>query len=126
MNDRPSPEEPLYVQAARTAALGVAIVRVLLSCATRAPTRPLTVFVARSLQLAPIVTLLDIPALTQRWYTNEAGVPQADPVASIALSAVSLAFCFIGNILMMIKFSSYSPALEKVSWLVPQGFPAVP
>ncbi|BEJ16499.1 hypothetical protein CspHIS471_0511040 [Cutaneotrichosporon sp. HIS471] len=55
--------------------------------------------------LAPLSTLLDIPALTQHWfYINDFGVQ--DPPACVALSAVGLAFNVVGNILLVLRFSS--------------------
>lgn len=37
--------------------------------------------------LAPISTLLDVPALTQRWY-NQYGKPVPDPTVSVSPPAV--------------------------------------
>lgn len=70
--------------------------------------------------LAPLATLMDIPALTvrplctswrrkadkqQRWYTKS-GIQQDDPGVSLALSGVGLALNVIANILLIMRFSS--------------------
>ncbi|RXK36226.1 hypothetical protein M231_06496 [Tremella mesenterica] len=55
--------------------------------------------------LAPLSTLLDIPALTQHWYTLN-GVAQPDPTASLALSAVGLALNVFANAFLILRFSS--------------------
>lgn len=49
--------------------------------------------------LAPASTLFDIPALTQQWFP-----PEDSPPASLALSAVGLAFDVIGNVLLLLNF----------------------
>nr|ODN94990.1 hypothetical protein L204_04335 [Cryptococcus depauperatus CBS 7855] len=61
-----------------------------------------------SATLAPLSTLMDIPALTQRWYSKY-GVTQPDPTASLVLSAVGLALNVIANILLVVRFSSKKP-----------------
>ncbi|OXC65870.1 potassium channel protein [Cryptococcus neoformans] len=61
-----------------------------------------------SATLAPFSTLMDIPALSQRWYSNN-GVTQPDPKASLILSAVGLALNVVANILLVIRFSSKAP-----------------
>nr|KIR85426.1 potassium channel protein [Cryptococcus tetragattii IND107] len=58
--------------------------------------------------LAPFSTLMDIPALSQKWYSQN-GVTQPDPKASLALSGVSLALNVIANILLVMRFSSKGP-----------------
>jgi hypothetical protein len=42
--------------------------------------------------IAPVITLLDIPALSMRWYRlgTRDGPPLDDPVASVAMSVISL------------------------------------
>ncbi|KIM79102.1 hypothetical protein PILCRDRAFT_567574 [Piloderma croceum F 1598] len=55
--------------------------------------------------IAPITSLLDIPALTQRWYARY-GVPQPDFTASIVLSAVGLVFNLLANALLVLRFSA--------------------
>ncbi|CDZ97209.1 Tandem pore domain K channel [Phaffia rhodozyma] len=66
--------------------------------------------------IAPVITLLDIPALSQRWYFFQ-GVPAKDPPASIGMSVVSLVFCALGNILLVIRFSANQKKLER--WIIP-------
>ncbi|WRT67322.1 uncharacterized protein IL334_004292 [Kwoniella shivajii] len=58
--------------------------------------------------LAPLATLLDIPALTQHWYAQN-GTPQPDPEACLILSAIGLALNILANILLIVRFSSKSP-----------------
>ncbi|ODN83387.1 hypothetical protein L202_01531 [Cryptococcus amylolentus CBS 6039] len=65
-----------------------------------------------SATLAPMSTLMDIPALGQRWYSNY-GITQSDPPASLVLSAVGLALNVIANILLVIRFSSKKPFWVK-------------
>ncbi|GAA95008.1 uncharacterized protein L969DRAFT_51947 [Mixia osmundae IAM 14324] len=73
--------------------------------------------------LAPLSTLMDIPALSERWYTFN-GVALPDPTASLALSAVGLAFNLIANVLLMIRFSAQSSwwrlatRLSLLGWLM--------
>ncbi|GFZ48419.1 hypothetical protein JCM24511_06167 [Saitozyma sp. JCM 24511] len=55
--------------------------------------------------LAPLSTLLDIPALTEPWFTLN-GVPVRDFRASLVLSAVGLALNILANALLVIRFSS--------------------
>ncbi|KAF7971393.1 hypothetical protein HWV62_21228 [Athelia sp. TMB] len=55
--------------------------------------------------IAPITSLLDIPALTQNWYTKN-NVPQKDFTASLVLSAVGLAFNLTANALLVARFSA--------------------
>jgi potassium channel subfamily K len=57
--------------------------------------------------LAPLSTLLDIPALTQRWYALN-GVLQEDPKVSIALSAIGLALNVLANSLLLYRFTAHS------------------
>ncbi|KAH7337786.1 hypothetical protein B0J17DRAFT_664258 [Rhizoctonia solani] len=54
--------------------------------------------------IAPLAVLLDIPALTEKWYTRN-GEPQSDPRASLILSGLSLGFSLIANALLVIRFS---------------------
>ncbi|EIN05813.1 voltage-gated potassium channel [Punctularia strigosozonata HHB-11173 SS5] len=54
--------------------------------------------------LAPLSVLLDIPALSERWYRRD-GKTIADPPASLTLSAVGLAFNVIANALLIVRFS---------------------
>ncbi|EAL22856.1 hypothetical protein CNBB0770 [Cryptococcus deneoformans B-3501A] len=61
-----------------------------------------------SATLAPFSTLMDIPALSQRWYSDN-GIIQPDPKASLVLSAVGLALNVVANILLVIRFSSKAP-----------------
>ncbi|WVQ71866.1 hypothetical protein IAR50_001408 [Cryptococcus sp. DSM 104548] len=61
-----------------------------------------------SATLAPMSTLMDIPALGQRWYSKY-GITQSDPTASLVLSAVGLALNVIANILLVVRFSSKKP-----------------
>lgn len=42
--------------------------------------------------LAPISTLLDVPALTQRWY-NQYGKPVPDPTVSVSLLMMGRRYC---------------------------------
>ena len=54
--------------------------------------------------IAPITTLLDIPALSQRWYT-ENGIAQPDYTASLVLSGLGLALNVAANLLLLVRFS---------------------
>lgn len=54
--------------------------------------------------IAPLAVLLDIPALTEKWYTRN-GEAQPDPRASLILSGLSLGFSIIANALLVIRFS---------------------
>ncbi|CUA74245.1 Outward-rectifier potassium channel TOK1 [Rhizoctonia solani] len=54
--------------------------------------------------IAPLAVLLDIPALTEKWYTRN-GEPQPDPRASLILSGLSLGFSLIANALLVVRFS---------------------
>jgi potassium channel subfamily K len=65
--------------------------------------------------IAPASTLYDIPALTQHWYSLD-GVSQADPQASLILSAVGLATSIIANALLVLRFTVHLP---RVSLNVP-------
>ncbi|CAE6476460.1 unnamed protein product [Rhizoctonia solani] len=62
--------------------------------------------------IAPLAVLLDIPALTEKWYTRN-GEPQPDPRASLILSGLSLGFSLIANALLVIRFS-----LQGRGWTV--------
>ena len=57
--------------------------------------------------LAPLSTLLDIPALTQRWYALN-GELQEDPTVSIVLSAIGLALNVLANALLLYRFTAHS------------------
>lgn len=57
--------------------------------------------------IAPLSTLLDIPALTQHWYDRN-GVAQPDFTVSLVLSAIGLALNVVANVLLVIRFSSHS------------------
>jgi potassium channel subfamily K len=101
--------------------------------------------VARTLPLiaaifAPISTLLDIPALTQRWYLLNSGdfhvfrhdacvlilslVPQRDFTASLVLSVIGLTFNVLANALLIIRFSTgerwwrVATYLSTICWIV--------
>ena len=54
--------------------------------------------------IAPLSTLLDIPALTERWFFRY-GQPLRDPTANLTLSAIGLLFNFIANLLLMVRFT---------------------
>ncbi|KII87652.1 hypothetical protein PLICRDRAFT_643132 [Plicaturopsis crispa FD-325 SS-3] len=56
--------------------------------------------------LAPLSTIYDIPALSQRWYVLSDGTQVPDPKASLILSAVGLAFNVGANTLLALRFSS--------------------
>ncbi|WWD16124.1 hypothetical protein CI109_100549 [Kwoniella shandongensis] len=58
--------------------------------------------------LAPLSTLMDIPALSQHWYIRD-GVAQPDFKTSIVLSAIGLALNVIANVLLVVRFSSKAP-----------------
>ncbi|KAG8784636.1 hypothetical protein FRC12_018470 [Ceratobasidium sp. 428] len=62
--------------------------------------------------IAPLAVLLDIPALTEKWYIRD-GEPQPDPRASLILSGFSLGFSLIANILLAVRFS-----LKGSRWMV--------
>ncbi|KAG9125493.1 hypothetical protein FRC07_007378 [Ceratobasidium sp. 392] len=54
--------------------------------------------------IAPLAVLLDIPALTEKWYIRD-GEHQPDPRASLILSGFSLGFSLIANVLLVVRFS---------------------
>lgn len=54
--------------------------------------------------LAPLSTLMDIPALSQNWFLLK-GAPAPDPGASLALSAVSLSMNIVANALLIARFT---------------------
>ncbi|KAJ1300970.1 hypothetical protein OPQ81_003395 [Rhizoctonia solani] len=62
--------------------------------------------------IAPLAVLLDIPALTEKWYTLN-GQPQSDPRPSLILSGLSLGFSLIANALLVIRFS-----LQGKRWMI--------
>ncbi|KAL7423995.1 Potassium channel [Cryptotrichosporon argae] len=73
---------------------------------------------------APFATLMDIPALTQHWYSYN-GVEQKDPTVNLVLSSVELALSFIANALLVVRFSSQTPfwwrtgtRLSLVLWII--------
>ncbi|KAK9897619.1 voltage-gated potassium channel [Cystobasidium minutum MCA 4210] len=73
--------------------------------------------------VAPVSTLYDIPALTQRWYSlNGQGLP--DPTPNLALSALGLAFNAIANGLLVYRFSARrewwkaAMILSTVCWII--------
>ncbi|KAF8752163.1 Voltage-gated potassium channel [Rhizoctonia solani] len=78
--------------------------------------RPLYLFASISpltaAVIAPLAVLLDIPALTEKWYTRN-GQPQPDPRASLILSGLSLSFSLVANALLVIRFS-----LEGRRWMI--------
>lgn len=60
--------------------------------------------------LAPLSTLLDIPAYTEHWFYTTDGTsgelkPLADPHTNLALSLVGLIFNIIANGLLIVRFS---------------------
>ncbi|KAF8594433.1 voltage-gated potassium channel [Ceratobasidium sp. AG-I] len=62
--------------------------------------------------IAPLAVLLDIPALTEKWYTRD-GEPRPDPRASLILSGLSLGFSVIANALLVVRFS-----LRGANWRI--------
>ena len=54
--------------------------------------------------IAPLSTLLDIPALTENWFFRN-DTPLRDPVANLTLSAVGLLFNVLANLLLILRFS---------------------
>jgi Ion channel len=64
--------------------------------------------------IAPISTLLDIPALTQKWYSYQ-GQALEDPYQSLVLSAISLAANIAANALLVLRFSVTANKLWKWS-----------
>ncbi|CAE6475483.1 unnamed protein product [Rhizoctonia solani] len=64
--------------------------------------------------IAPLAVLLDIPALTEKWYTRN-GEPQPDPRASLILSGLSLGFSLIANALLVVRFSLQG---RGSSWII--------
>ncbi|KAM0750985.1 voltage-gated potassium channel [Meredithblackwellia eburnea MCA 4105] len=64
--------------------------------------------------LAPLATLLDIPALTQKWYTLD-GKSAPDPGASLVLSAVGLAMNVCANALLVARFTVRESWWRKVT-----------
>lgn len=54
--------------------------------------------------IAPMSTLLDIPALTEPWFLQQ-GERLPDPRINLALSAVSLVLNFAANALLVLRFS---------------------
>lgn len=73
--------------------------------------------------LAPLSTILDIPALSQHWYSLN-DVPQLDPPACLALSGLGLFLNLLANVLLLFRFSTHTQRytnlatrLSLVSWL---------
>lgn len=75
--------------------------------------------------LAPLSTLLDIPALSvsnrgflssrqQHWYELY-DEPQDDPAACLALSAVGLGLNVLANLLLLLRFSTRSQAYTSIA-----------
>ncbi|TDL28923.1 voltage-gated potassium channel [Rickenella mellea] len=56
--------------------------------------------------IAPLSTLMDIPALTEHWYDYKDGTGRPDPRTNIYLSAIGLAFNVLANGLLIIRFSA--------------------
>lgn len=54
--------------------------------------------------IAPVATLYDIPALSQKWYSYN-GQTLSDPSASLILSSISLALSIIANTLLVVRFT---------------------
>lgn len=78
--------------------------------------------------IAPLSTLLDIPALTEPWFfqqdSNTGNMnPLPDPHANLALSAIGLAFNVAANGLLIIRFSvsdsmwQYATRASLVCWI---------
>ncbi|KAG8712754.1 hypothetical protein FRC11_014283, partial [Ceratobasidium sp. 423] len=73
--------------------------------------------------IAPLAVLLDIPALTEKWYTRN-GQPQSDPRASLILSGLSLGFSLIANALLVVRFSlqgkgwTAATRISVVCWVI--------
>ncbi|ORX33742.1 hypothetical protein BD324DRAFT_653796 [Kockovaella imperatae] len=65
---------------------------------------------------APFSTLMDIPALSERWYYID-GQIQPDYKACIALSALGLGLNLIANVLLLIRFSASKPGWSRYSTL---------
>ncbi|KAF8594432.1 voltage-gated potassium channel [Ceratobasidium sp. AG-I] len=66
--------------------------------------------------IAPLAVLLDIPALTEKWYIRN-GEPQSDPLASLILSGLSLGFSIFANALLVVRFSLRD---ENNGWIATQ------
>lgn len=85
-----------YVQVAQGVPLIAALVAPLVSTDRQAEPKPLASPPSPSSTSSPVrflsrqICLLDIPALSQRWFNTPEGGPQPDPVGSIVLSAFSL------------------------------------
>ncbi|WOO81374.1 Outward-rectifier potassium channel TOK1 [Vanrija pseudolonga] len=60
---------------------------------------------------APMSSLMDIPALSQHWYSYYGNV-QRDPTVCLCLSAVGLGFNVLANVLLLVRFS----ATKKSFW----------
>lgn len=57
--------------------------------------------------LAPVSTLYDVPALTQRWYAKN-GDPISDPTASLILSAISLSASILANTSLVVRYTVHA------------------
>jgi potassium channel subfamily K len=67
--------------------------------------------------IAPFSVLLDIPALSERWYAKN-GTPAPDPAASLVLSGVALGFALAGNVLLVVRFSTSNHHI-RIRWMIP-------
>jgi potassium channel subfamily K len=56
--------------------------------------------------IAPLSTLLDIPALAESWFRDDFEIPIKDPRGSVVLSAAGLAFNVVANLLLLVRFST--------------------
>ena len=54
--------------------------------------------------IAPLSTLLDIPALSEKWFFRD-GHSLPDPVTNLVLSAISLALNVLANLLLILRFT---------------------
>ena len=92
MTHSSSPPTARHVKIARSVPLIAAIIAPLVrSSSNSAELHELTTKLThlRAL-LRRQITLLDIPALSQRWFLSSEGKPEPDPATSIGLSIVSL------------------------------------
>ncbi|GFZ48406.1 hypothetical protein JCM24511_06154 [Saitozyma sp. JCM 24511] len=74
--------------------------------------------------LAPLSTLLLIPAVAEHWYTRN-GVPVRKFPISIFLSAVGMALNLLANVLLILRFSflkdkrwRYATSWSTICWLI--------
>ncbi|KAL1411067.1 Potassium channel [Vanrija albida] len=80
---------------------------------------------------APMSTLMDIPALSQHWYSYY-GVKQRDPTTCLILSAVGLFFNVLANVLLIVRFSAtkksfwrWGVKLSLACWIIKTTFAVV-